>query len=551
MEMRKKQNTSGPRWPGVLLLICAFEIFYLLLVALAPLPLLQLNATPLAAALPWVLIPYHLLQPLFGVAATVSSSEAWVPLLILGLTLLALMIVYGLAIVDALNLSKRYSVTSSTRWLLLLLGGALLFGLTLLLLPKLFSDDVFTYIFSGRILTVYGADPLNTAPSQFPSDPYLAWIRAGRSSPNIYGALWLCVTSFLVGLDANPTFTLLLFKGGILLTHLINILLIWGILSKIAPARQLLGTLTYAWNPLVLVELAGNGQSEGLLLTLLLLAMWLYVHGKGYWHTLATLLVLGLAVSFNLITLLLAPLLIWFDVRTEQSILRALWGFSWRFLIMCVPALAISLPFWRGASTFFALTSAIDMQHFVHSPIGTLSAPAHAAFRWAASFLHLATFLQPDVAADMTLRASATFIFVLIYVALYARVRHAPTANAANTPRSDPELLFPGLDSLLDSFVITVFCYLGLVSGWFWPWYILWMLWIVALRRFDALTATVLLLSGTALFLYPFVTFADTPYEPALIFGIPLVYLIIVKWRERFCERTSLTYERGSQTTQD
>ena len=56
------------------------------------------------------------------------------------------------------------------------------------------------------------------------------------------------------------------------------------------------------------------------------------------------------------------------------------------------------------------------------------------------------------------------------------------------------------------------------------------------LRRLDAFTATFLVLAGTALFLYPFLAhnyIAFASYQTALIFGIPLVYLIVVKTREQ------------------
>ena len=47
-----------------------------------------------------------------------------------------------------------------------------------------------------------------------------------------------------------PIVSLFLFKGLALLAHLVNCVLIWGILSEIAPSRRILGTLLYAWNPL-------------------------------------------------------------------------------------------------------------------------------------------------------------------------------------------------------------------------------------------------------------------------------------------------------------
>jgi hypothetical protein len=47
---------------------------------------------------------------------------------------------------------------------------------------------------------------------------------------------------------------------------------------------------------------------------------------------------------------------------------------------------------------------------------------------------------------------------------------------------------------------------------------------------------TILILSGTALFIYPFVGFSREPlatYQVALIFGIPLLYLIVAGRRYR------------------
>jgi hypothetical protein len=67
-----------------------------------------------------------------------------------------------------------------------------------------------------------------------------------------------------------------------------------------------------------------------------------------------------------------------------------------------------------------------------------------------------------------------------------------------------------------------------LVLGWFWPWYVLWVLWIVVLRRVDMRTIALLLLSATALLVYPLQDFAGSPltmYSPVLVFGIALVYL--------------------------
>ncbi len=522
----------------LLLLVSLFEIGYALLVALTPVASLHLFDTPLTSEWPWILTISNLI---FAHLA----QNAWLPQLLLTALLCVLLILYSITILVAMR--RFQHIVPSRRWLLLFAVSALLFGLTLLLEPKLFSDDVFTYIFSGRILAIYRANPLNTAPIQYPFDVYLHWVVTGRNASNIYGSLWLGIAALLVNLHGNPVVTLLLFKGLALLSHILNCLLIWSILGKIAPARQLQGTLLYAWNPLVLIELAGSGHSDGLLMCLLLFTVWLHLRATNKWLHGLVLLALGLAVSMNLVVLLLAPLYLWFEIRTllgSQKIQRLFLTFIGQACLVLLPALVISLPFWRGASTFFALTSAMDMEHFVHSPTGVLAFPFRVLFISVAQLFHVPSFLQPVTSADITLRASATIIFVLIYIDQFGRVRHAPSSIAGMrySPDADVQMNLPGFDTLLTAWCMSLFWYTILVSGWFWPWYLLWIFWAFALRRLDTFTSTFLVLAGTVLFFYPLLAqnhahFAS--YQTALIFAIPLVYLIVVKTKEQR-EKTAL-----------
>jgi hypothetical protein len=526
--------------PWLLLIVCVFELFYVLIVALSPLPELHLSNSPLVTGAPWTLAPFYRLTATLRPLVGTLLEHTWFASMLLSMAFLCVLALYLLAIVLVVYVRPR----TDGWWLYLLLGGALLFGITLLFQPKLFSDDVFTYIFSGRILTVYGADPLNTAPSHYLSDPYLVWVLSGRNAPNIYGPLWICIAAFLAGISNVPMFSLLLFKGFALLTHLINCVLVWGIVGEIAPSRRVLGTLLYAWNPLIVIELAGGGHNEGFLLVLLLLATWLYirsVRSDRRWLFLIVLLVFGLAISTNLLALLLAPLYLWFDMRKESSIARAVRKFCTCLLLMAVPEVLILLPFLRGASTFFAITSAVDIEHFVHSPVGTLVIPIRVFFQLVATIGHFPAILEPIAAADVAVRASALFIFVLIYANLFGKVRHAPGSAALSYQKRrmeviDTEMRLPAFDVLFYSCGIAVFWYLILVSGWFWPWYLLWSLWIVVLRRPDAFTIALLILSGTALFIYAFIGFTTGPiatYQAALIFGIPLIYLIIARVRSQ------------------
>ena len=141
-------------------------------------------------------------------------------------------------------------------------------------------------------------------------------------------------------------------------------------------------------------------------------------------------------------------------------------------------------------------------------------------------------YLQAIPAAKMAVQASGMFIFVLFYIYLFGKVR--------------------SLDSLFASLCLALLGFLILLAVQFWPWYILWMLWIVALRRFDALSITILLFSCTALLAYPLFYVNNvwiTIYQPLLIFGVPLIYLITQLVRSN--ERMILFDDRRSETAKN
>jgi hypothetical protein len=190
----------------------------------------------------------------------------------------------------------------------------------------------------------------------------------------------------------------------------------------------------------------------------------------------------------------------------------------------------------------------MNMQPVMYSFVNMLATPLRELYNLIVLNSNVHTDLvQPTPAADATVLSTTIFIFALIYFYLLGKVRKAPTTTAGMkyASHADPEMKLPGFDILLDSWSIAIWGYVVLVTGAFWPSFILWALWIVALRRFDALTVSILLLSYTALFIYPLLEFGNAPvavYAPLLIFGIPLVYLLI--GRKRKTERNRLSYGR-------
>ncbi|GAC1617628.1 MAG: hypothetical protein NVS4B9_07590 [Ktedonobacteraceae bacterium] len=565
--------------------LCLSEVCYLLLLCCSLLPGLQFSSTPLVAV--WSRLPF------FNDFEHTFLQQAWHASVLLSIVFTGLL---GIYIIASLGLFRVAPEAIGREWLYLILGGALLFGGTLLFQPMLFSDDVFTFMFSGRLLSIYHLNPWTTIPATLARDPYLIWVGSGRDTFNIFGPCWLEIAAVLSTLSSDPASSLFLFKGFILGTHLLNCLLVWMILSKIAPERRALGTLLYAWCPLALIELAGSGHSEGILLSALLLATLLYVElqlrieqrppgnpdnssnsgatrqeqaarknaqGQGCATGLLSspallrvgvLLIFGVALSINLIALLIVPLYMWFDLRRERNIGQVCLMFCGHILVVLIPEILLILPFWNGAETFLNFTSAVDMDHFVHAPVGILAEPLHQLYQ-AFAPRGLTVEINPGLAADVTVRASAALVFVVLYANLFSKVRAAPTTREAmrKSPTAD-QIRVPGLDVLLSCSGTAVFWYMILISGWFWPWYILWMLWPFVLWRFNTFSSTILVLAGTALFMYAFVGFSRAPlatYQSAIIFGVPLVYLVVVRNRERHAERIVTSHGGRSQTTQN
>jgi hypothetical protein len=305
-----------------------------------------------------------------------------------------------------------------------------------------------------------------------------------------------------------------------LLAHLFTILLLWSILGKTAPTNRLPGTLLYAWNPLVLIELAVYANTVGVVICLLLLALWLLVAtplvGVPPLQTIAALVLVGLAVRINLMTLLIAPLLLWFMVRHARDVSSALMGFAWRALIVLAIFIVAYLPAWQGSATFLAITGALHLFNFAYSPLSLVVMPTRALFSFVAQSAHFPpSLMQPTTAADMTVLATSFFLFALLYLREMVQVRAHP------------------YDTLFTSWAIVILGYIVLVATVFGPGYVVWVVWVVALRRFDRLSVGALLLSCSTLLYYPLLQpglAATGILLPVCIFGIPLVYAIVQRY---------------------
>lgn len=242
------------------------------------------------------------------------------------------------------------------RWAL---GAALAFRLVAALGAPALSDDVYRYVWDGR-LQAHGVHPYRYAPA----DPELEslrdehWPRINHPGlRTIYPPLSQLLFAALAAAGAGP----LGFKLALGLLDFGVVLLLWRLLGALKlPAGRL---LLYAWNPLAVVETAGSGHVEPLGLLFLLAATLALVRWRPAWSASA----LAAAVQVKLLPLALFPailrrvrnrdLLLFFAVLALLALPYALSG----------PALGAGLidyaQRWeRNALLFPALRRALEWQ---------------------------------------------------------------------------------------------------------------------------------------------------------------------------------------------
>ncbi len=178
----------------------------------------------------------------------------------------------------------------------------------LLLLPMVptLSDDMFRYVWDGRIqnngLSPYQYPPDDDAVAQFRKGDMAVWPHINRKSyVTIYppGAQLAFATIWRVAGDSVTGF-----KATFVLAELAGAWLLVFLLRALGQPPQ--RVLIYLWSPLLIFEVAHAGHVDGLMLPVFILTLWARIKER-YW---LLGLALGLAVLVKLIPLILLPALL-------------------------------------------------------------------------------------------------------------------------------------------------------------------------------------------------------------------------------------------------
>ncbi|HEU5369556.1 MAG TPA: hypothetical protein VFU69_13875 [Ktedonobacterales bacterium] len=333
--------------------------------------------------------------------------------------------------------------------------------LAMLILAHLYpitSLDSINQAIQVRVLTVHHANPLLTPAANFSGDPFTTYDDT-QNLPSPYGPVSIILSAGPALLAGNNLLALALLEKMMPILFVLGCLrLVWLIASRIAPHRRWQAVFLMGWNPLLLLETAGNGHNDSILLFFVLLAFYLLIAGPR-WLTLPA---LALAALVNSLALIFLPLLVVALWRASPPARRAiiLPGSAALALALLVAAIA---PF-----------GGLQASGSLLQPFGSYATSLPAM---------LYGFLQPfysEPVADMIVKALATCSFGIWYlVMLYRLVRQGRLQPTSDTNTAAAASIILGYEVAFWFFVLAALA--------FHPWMILWLLPFAALETSLAL----------------------------------------------------------------
>lgn len=229
------------------------------------------------------------------------------------------------------------------------LAGAAVLHLVLLPAALTQSQDLYAYVFYGKMWSVHGANPYVDLPQFFSSDPWFGFVR-WPDQPSVYGPLWTIITGAIAWVSGEAV--------GVafgLTKALVAVLLVLSVTALVRVARERgfdagRAILLFAWNPLVLVSVSLGGHADIAVACALLWGV--VADRRGRPITTVVLLVAATLVKAYAAIALGVYLL---------ALLRRRGPFA-RAVVAAGGLLAVAYaPFWAGFDTFSGLTRIAGM----------------------------------------------------------------------------------------------------------------------------------------------------------------------------------------------
>lgn len=257
------------------------------------------------------------------------------------------LITLGLIVLFALyGTALERLVCNASFGLPIVLGGTVLFSLTLIFLYPVTAMDVYNYAVLGHVVTFHGLNPLITAPASVQGDAFISYGGIWAESTSPYGPVWIGVSaldSLIAGW--NVIRAVLILKSISALGVVATTILLAGAATRWRIPKPALAAALFGWNPLVQLELVGNGHNDSIMIALLVLSLLLLAARRAPGGAIA----LAASVFVKYLTVVALPFYLLAELRRPGS--------TWRdrlptvlasVAVFALTAVLAYAPFWAG-----------------------------------------------------------------------------------------------------------------------------------------------------------------------------------------------------------
>jgi hypothetical protein len=388
----------------------------------------------------------------------------------------------------------------------LIVGGQIVFGMLNVWIYPVAALDLYDYLMYGRIVLVYGGNPFINSPQTYPDGlvAYSPW----PNERSVYGPVWQILSLIPTAFAGNDLLRgLLAFKVLGLLTFVACTVMIWRLLSRLAPKYAAAGTLLFAWNPLLQFELVGNGHNDVLMVLFVLLAVDALTAG----NRLLVLPLLALAILTKLPAIALSPIFLYGLLRGPGTRPEKLTAIVAGGAVGLIITIALYAPFWEGPDTLYFLSRG----NWFTASIPTM----------------LRELLRDWYPYEDAGRLASTIVG--LGFAIFTVFRLALLLQQERDDGTSDDDWRPWLSAAHD----VTFVYLAFATLWWQPWYLTWLVALAALLPWRLVHERTLLFCfggvvNYLVFKYIWPVFQPMTYTTImglsviLIFGLPLLHLV-------------------------
>jgi Glycosyltransferase family 87 len=183
---------------------------------------------------------------------------------------------------------------------------AVVYHVVLLFLPLVFSRDVYSYAYYGKIAAVYHANPYIATPADFPQDVLAAFVGPKWvDTPAVYGPLWTQLSALVARVTQDVGAFVVTFRLIAIGASLATVVVVMRVVRRVRPDREAFAVALIGLNPVVLFQSAASGHNDLLVALSVAVALALLFSGRELWATAA------LALGALLKATAAVPLLLW------------------------------------------------------------------------------------------------------------------------------------------------------------------------------------------------------------------------------------------------